>query len=344
MQTGERVMEIRVLRRHGMSIRGIAAHLGISRNTVRKYLREKGEPCYGPRGPAPSKLDAFKEYLRERVRSASPHRLPSTAMIKEIQQLGYTGGLTILREYLHSLCVAAVPEPLIRFETKPGEQMQVDFCIVRSGRDRLSAFVAVMGFSRAAFVRFVSNERLETLLACHEDAFAHFGGVPRKVLYDNMKTVVIERDGHGPGLHRFQSRFRDFADHHGFLPKLCQPYRAKTKGKVERFIHYLKYSFVHPLGSRLRQAGLKLDAFTANAEVGIWLRDTANTRIHATTGLPPVELMIQERPYLAELTPWRAELPPATAIALPTDDLRPLQRGLAVYEALSCPAHPEARQ
>ncbi len=190
------------------------------------------------------------------------------------------------------------PEPLVRFETAPGEQMQVDYCCLRPGKHRLSAFVAVLGYCRAAFVRFVSDERLETLLDCHEQAFAFFGGVPRKVLYDNMKTVVIERDGYGPDLHRFQPQFKDFAEHHGFQPKLCRPYRAKTKGKVERFNHYLKHSFAYPLTTRLKQAGLVLDVTTANAEVGIWLRDVANLRTHGTTGESPAELLKQERPFL----------------------------------------------
>ena len=343
MQTGEEVMEIRILRRHGMSIRGIAAHLGVSRNTVRKYLREKGEPCYGPRGPLPSKLDAFKTYLKQRLASAAPHRIPATVLLKEIKELGYSGGSTILREYLNGLYPLAVVEPLIRYETQPGEQMQVDFCSVRAGSDRLSAFVAVLGFSRTAFVRFVNNERLETLLSCHEEAFAYFGGVPRRVLYDNMKTVVIERDCYGPGRHRFQPGLKDFAEHQGFAPKLCRPYRAKTKGKVERFIHYLKHSFIYPLASRLKQVGLKLDAFTANAEVGIWLRDTANTRIHATTGQAPSVLLAQERLHLGAVVPWLPHFSSVATSRQLIDAERPLQRSLAVYETLSGPS-PEARQ
>jgi transposase len=114
---------------------------------------------------------------------------------------------------------------------------------MRRGADPLSVFVAVLGHSRMAYVQFVIDERLETLMACREAAFTFFGGTPHEVLYDNMRTVVIGRDAYGPGKHRLQPGFRDFAHHHGFLPRLCRPYRAQTKGKVERFIRYLRQSF-----------------------------------------------------------------------------------------------------
>ena len=122
-------------------------------------------------------------------------------------------------------------------------------------------------------------------------AFAFIGGTPHEVLYDNMRAVVIGRDVYGPGKHRLQPGFRDFTHHHGFLPRLCRPYRAQTKGKVERFIHYLRHSFFVPLDSRLRPLGLKVDATTANLEACKWLRDTANMRVHGTTERIPAELL-----------------------------------------------------
>ncbi|MBP1208357.1 hypothetical protein JOD97_006449 [Duganella sp. 1411] len=116
-----------------------------------------------------------------------------------------------------------------------------------------------MGYSRASYVEFVSDMKVATLIGCHERAFAAFGGMPRKVLYDNMKTVVIERDVYGEGQHRYHAGFLDFTKHSGFRIKLCQPYRAQTKGKVERFNGYLRRSFYVPLASRLGQSGLQLD-------------------------------------------------------------------------------------
>jgi transposase len=115
---------------------------------------------------------------------------------------------------------------------------------------------ATLGWSRAAYVEFCTDERIETLIRCQEHAFAAFGGVSREVLLDNMKTVVLERDAHGAGRHRFHPGFLDYAGHAGFLPRLCRPYRACTKGKVERFIRYLKGSFWVPFVAGMKQAGV----------------------------------------------------------------------------------------
>jgi transposase len=165
----------------------------------------------------------------------------------------------------------------------------------RRSAPRLSAFVAVLGHSRGAHVESVADERLETLIACHQNAFAYFGGVPRQALYDNMRTVVVGRDAYGPGRHRLQPAFRDFAHHCSFVLRLCRPYQAKTMGKVERFIRYLRHSFLVPLETRLAQAGLMLDPGTANVEVRKWLRDVANRRVHASTGAVPAEVRYWRR-------------------------------------------------
>jgi transposase len=140
-------------------------------------------------------------------------------LLRELRALGYAGGYSILKVHLASLRPVAKPEPLIRVETEPGRQMQCDFATIRRGRDRLAVFIATLGWSRAAYVEFVTDEWLETLLGCHERAFYFFDGVPREVLYDNMRTVVTDRDRYGPGLHRYNRTFLDFAHHHGFLPR-----------------------------------------------------------------------------------------------------------------------------
>ncbi len=162
--------------------------------------------------------------------------------------------------------------------------MQVDWIEFGKAKNSLSAFVATLGFSRSSYVEFVSNEKLATLIECHKRAFDYFGGVPEEVLYDNMKTVILNRDTYGAGLHRFNKGMLDFAGHYGFRLKVCRPYRAKTKGKVERFNRYIRYSFYNPLVTKLKTSGLVLDVDTANTEVLKWLRDTANLRIHGTTG------------------------------------------------------------
>jgi transposase len=177
----ERAVEIRVLRRQGKSIREIARMLDLSRNTVRRYVRGAGLPHY-EREARPSKLDQYKQYIAERVQAAAPEWIPATVLLRELRALGYPGGISILKDHLATLRPVVKPEPLIRFETEPGRQMQADFATIRRGKDRLAVFIATLGWSRATYVEFVTDERMETLLGCHERAFYFFGGVPREVL------------------------------------------------------------------------------------------------------------------------------------------------------------------
>jgi transposase len=331
MLVTEEAVEIRVLKRQGKSIREIARMLELSRNTVRRYLRSEGVPHY-QREARPGKLDSYKQYLTERVKAAAPDWIPATVLLRELKALGYAGGYSILKEYLATLRPAAKPDPLVRFETEPGRQRQCDFGIIRKGRDRLSVFIANLGWSRASYVEFVTDERIETLLGCHGRAFCFFGGVPHEVLYDNMRTVVTERDHYGPGLHRYNKTFLDFAHHYCFRPRLCRPYRAKTKGKVERFIGYLRRSFYVPLASQLSPEGLTVDRDTGNARVGTWLREVANARVHATTGEVPAVRLGQEREHLQRMSaPWPGLFEP-----LRPQPARPLpqryQHSLQVYE------------
>ena len=334
-------MEMRILKRQGVSVREIARRTGHSRNTVERHLKRKGDAVYTARPAVPGKLDAHKAFVSERMIAAHPERLPGTVLLGELRSRGYTGGITILREHLATLWPVLPVDPVVRFETKPGRQVQVDWAVIRRGSDPLSVFVAVLGYSRTAYVQFVTDERLETLMACHEAAFAFVGGTPHEVLYDNMRTVVIGRDAYGPGKHRLQPGFRDFAHHHGFLPRLCRPYRAQTKGKVERFIHYLRHSFWVPLDSRLRPLGLKVDAATANVEARKWLRDTANMRVHGTTGRIPSELLGEEQGALLPLAAlWQGEVPRPAAVARAGrghPEGVTIQHPLSVYEGLLTP-------
>ncbi len=333
----EGVVEISILRRQGYSIRGIARELGFSRNTVREYLRTGKKPVYSARRPRKTKVDAFKAYITARVKAAHPDWIPATVIHREIQERGYQGSVRTLRNYLVELKPAAKQDPVVRFETEPGQQMQVDWASFRRGKEPLSAFVASLGWSRHNYVEFVTNERFETLKTCHENAFTYFQGVPLEVLYDNMKTVILQRNAYGHGLHRFHPGLWELAKDTGFTPRLCQPYRAKTKGKVERFIGYLRYSFYIPLVAQLKQAELTLDVETANIEVLKWLRDVANVREHGTTGEQPQVRWQQEIP---SLQPYQSK--PDNLIELPVNEsLTPipfepvnLQHDLSVYETL----------
>lgn len=302
-------VQVHVLRKQGWSLRRIAREVGCSVNTVRTHLASEEAPRYERRAGRVSKLAVHEAYLRARQEAAHPQWIPATVLLREIQALGYRGGVSQLRRFLQGLRPAPAPEPLVRFETEPGQQMQVDWVEFRKGSDPLYAFCATLGFSRASFVRFVTDMRVHTLITCHQGAFEAFGGVPQQVLYDNMKTVVIERDIDGAGTHRYHPAFLDYAKHSGFVIKLCRPYRAKTKGKVERFNGYLRRSFYVPLVAQLKAAGLTLDAASANAQVSLWLKTVAHERIHGTTGQRPSQQLVAERAHLQPLPPpWRGDI------------------------------------
>jgi transposase len=333
-------MEIRILRKQGHSFREIAQQTGVAVNTVRRYVADEERPRYKARAPVAGKLDPFKPYLIERIEAARPHWIPATVLTREIREHGYSGCEKLVSRFVRSFKPVPKADPVVRFETEPGRQMQVDW--IEFKRDGLAAFVATLGHSRASFVEYVTDERIETLIACHVRAFEFFRSVPREVLYDNVKTVVIERDAYGSGLHRFHASLWDVAKHYNFQPRLCRPYRAKTKGKVERFNRYLRYSFHVPLVTRLRQAGLKLDRETANVEVWRWLREVANVRVHGEMGFVPAEQLEHERAVLQKLpTPYRGAVAAARPrgaelVALPAraHTVVPPQHALGVYDQL----------
>ena len=157
-------MEIRILHRQGLGIREIVRQTGVSRNTVRKYLRDDTEPKYTERPKRLGKLDAYKDYIGERIEAARPQWIPATAIEREIRALGYQGSIRLIRYYLAELRPRSRPDPVVRFETAPGQQMQVDWGVFRRGQQPLSAFVATLSWSRYSYVEFVTNERFETAL------------------------------------------------------------------------------------------------------------------------------------------------------------------------------------
>ena len=196
-------------------------------------------------------------------------------------------------------------------------------------------FIATLGWSRATYVEFVTDERLETLLGCHERAFYFFGGVPREVLYDNMRTVVSDRDRYGPGLHRYNRTFLDFAHHHGFLPRLCLPYRPPPRARSNASSVTCARAFYVPLASQLSPEGLKVDRDTANVRVGTWLREVANARVHATTGeVPLVRLELERERLLADANSMAGTDFSSCRARRPAPMPRGYQHSLRVYEEL----------
>jgi transposase len=294
------------LHRQGVTVSAIARRVGLDRKTVRRYIvRGLEPPVYGPRKPRTTQLQRFERYLRERI-AAFP-QLTGRRLHRELRDLGYTGGYTILTEFLRDIRPAAAPEFEVRFETPPGRQAQVDFAHFRTvftdepGAERIVwLFSLVLGHSRMLWGRFVLHQDLPTLLRCQAAAFEALGGVPEQVLYDRMRTVFLREDTEAGVV--FNRTLLEFARHYGYLPKACRPYRAKTKGKVERPFRYIREDFF--LGRSFRNIE------DLNTQFRQWLDQVANLRVHATTRRVVVEHFAEERPKLQPLPagPFQAVL------------------------------------
>lgn len=303
---GEVVM-ILDLRREGMSISAIARRVGLDRKTVRRYIdRGLEPPAYGPRERRETKVKRFERYIGERL-AAFPE-LTATRLLREVRALGYGGGYTAVKEVVRALRPSATTGFEVRFETPPGQQAQVDFAHFRTGFDDepetehvVWLFSFVLGHSRMLWGRFVLHQDLQTLLRCHSAAFTALGGVPEQILYDRMRTV-FSREDPAAGHIVYNRTLMAFARHYGYLPKACQPYRAKTKGKVERPYRYIREDFF--LGRQFRN----LDDL--NAQFRQWLDEVANVRVHATTKRVVAEHFAEERPKLQPLPtgPFQAVL------------------------------------
>ncbi len=329
MLEGRDLLMIHDLYRQGLSIQEIARATGQDRKTVRKYLKSGLEPpVYGPRAPRGSLLNPYKDFIRERLQ-ATP-QLSAVRLDREIRALGYGGGHTIVKDFVRAVRPAPPPVFERRFETAPGKQAQVDFAHFRvrfedsPDHERVVwLFSLVLGFSRYLFARFVPGQRTAEVVRCHLAAFAALGGVPREILYDRMKTAVLGEDEAGRVV--FNETLLDLARHHGFTPRACKPYRAKTKGKVERPFRYIRQDFF--LGRTFHN----LDDL--NRQLADWLERVANPRTHGTTGRVVAEAFAEEKPALVPLllspsarsSPWSAASPrtawsrsTATSIPCPT--------------------------
>ena len=304
VKLGEVIM-ILDLHRQGLTVSAIARELGVDRKTVRRYIARGLEPpVYGPRKPRQRLIDLFVSYLRERV-TAYPG-LTARRLWRELRERGYAGGYTAVTDVLRDLRPPPSPGFEVRFETPPGEQAQVDFAQFQviftdepSETRIVWLFSFVLGFSRVIWARFVMHQDLQTVLRCHMAAFAAIGGVPGEILYDRMKTAVI---GETVGSIVYNRALIDFARHYGFQPRACRPYRAKTKGKVERPFRYIREDFF------LARSFRNLDDL--NAQLRDWIDTVANARVHATTQRVVNEAFAEEKPHLKvlPLAPFRSVL------------------------------------
>lgn len=333
MISKETIVEIRILARRGLGVRGIARELGFSRNTVRKYLRGEAVSTGLHQGPGrPRSLAPYEDWLQKRIQAAAPVVLPAPVLHREIAAMGYTGSERTVRRFCAAIRPEPVKEPLIRFETAPGHQAQMDWGEYRLAGRRVYAFLGVLGFSRWLYLEYVDSMQADTLIDCHRRMFAAFGGVPHEVLYDNMKTVVIHRNAYGCGRHRFHDGIWNLARECGFRPRLCQPYRPRTKGKVERMVQYAADNFFHPFVTRLAMEGRVPDLDELNAEARLWSQGVANVRIHASTQERPVDRLKREQ---TAMNPYTGPQPAAEHGSRPLHYPRyPLQRSPREYDAI----------
>lgn len=281
---------IRQAKAEGKTISAISRELGLDRKTVRSALHSEHWRPYS-RAQRSSKLAGHMVWLRER---AAQVNFSARILHQELcLQRGFDGSYEVVKVAVRPLRAQAASAALTqcRFETEPGEQAQIDWGQVKVhlGEQvvRVHIFVMTLGFSRRGYAEGFLHERLDNLLAAHEHAFAHFGGRCEDLLYDRMRTVVHhDREGS-----RLNSTFEAFAQHWGFKIRLCQPYRAKTKGKVESGVKYVKRNFVPGRSFR--------DLEDFNEQLRTWQMEVADVRIHGTTHQRPIDRFQMEAAHLA---------------------------------------------
>ena len=293
--------EIYEMKGQGYSARAIARELGLARNTVLKYLASPEAIAPKPRALRGSKLDPYAEHIDRRMGEGLEN---CVVLLREIRGQGYDGSYSTLLAYAKPRRRGGQPEATMRFETAQGEQAQVDWgnlgYVGTDGKKRrIWVFVMTLGWSRACYVELVRKADTAAFIQCHVNAFEYFGGVPRRCLYDNAKVVTLGRDEHGQV--SWNLRMLDFARRLGFDIRLCQPYRAQTKGKVESGVKYVRRN----LWPSIRFT----DDADLNGQALEWCDVVANARVHGTTHRVPWEMLAEELLHLGRL-PDRATLAP----------------------------------
>ena len=283
----------------GVSKSELARRFGINRATIHHWVKTgqldrdllAGPRVYSPRPPVAHKLDPYKGIIDARL-EAFP-KLSAKRLFDEVRAAGYPGSYESVKLYVRTARPREPVEPVVRFETPAGRQGQVDFGTFTLPWGRRHALVVVLGYSRLLWLSFYPRQTMAVLTEALESAFEAFGGVPEELLFDQMRAVVLSDDrGAGGGL-LLNAEFLRFARHWGFDPRACRPYRAKTKGKVERPIRYIRESFFYG-----RSFANDDDL---NAQAAGWLEGTANVRRHGTTGERPIDRF--ERDERAVLRP-----------------------------------------
>jgi transposase len=279
MISRELVFEIHRLKKAGYKERKIARLLGVGRNTIKRYLLSP-DRVFKSGAPRASKLDNFKSDIQEYLQKDPSVGAP--VVLRLIQDKGYTGKITILREYLHAQRGQVKSKrAYIRIESAPGEQCQVDwgsFGSIAYGdtKRKLYALAIVESYSRMLYVEFTHSQKQQVLHSCLLNAFKYFGGVPQELVVDNMVTAVTDRAGQ---VIRFNDAFLDFLRPLNILPRACNVRSPFEKGKIENSIKYIRRNFMP-----LREYD---DLTDIQAQVLDWLNQVANVRDHQTTGEKP---------------------------------------------------------
>ena len=296
METPEDVAQMLRLKAAGLSIKHIARKMGCSRNTVRRYLRADGWVAY-KRPVRESVLRGLESWLGERLQR---HRGNADVVRQDLErEHGIVVSLRTVERAVEPLRreLRAADVATVRFETAPGEQLQIDFgevtVPIAGERVKVHLFVATLGYSRRPYVAVFEHERQAAWFGGMEGAFHHFGGRPRELLLDNARPLVSLHDARTREV-RFNDRFHAFCRYWDLVPKACAPYRARTKGKDERGVGYVKRNAI---------AGHSFASFPAlEAHLAWWMREVADVRIHGTTGeVPLVRFQAKEAAALRPL-------------------------------------------
>ena len=273
----------------GLKAEQIARELGLDGRTVARWI---DEPRYRPKQSTQraSKLDPYKAQILQWLES---HNYSAQQIFQRLQEDGFDGGYTIVKEYVRKVRPRH-PPAFLTLSFAPGECAQVDWGLygsvaVGETRRKLSFFVMVLCYSRMSYVEFTLSQKMEQFLACHQHAFEFFGNrVPKKIMVDNLKTAVLRRlIGEAPV---FNSHYLDFSNQYGFTIKPCGVRKGNEKGRVESGVGYVKKNLLN---------GLEISDFShLNPAARIWLDTIANVRIHGETHKRPVDMFAEEQPRL----------------------------------------------
>ena len=283
------VAQLFALKALGWGTKRISQETGVSRNTVRDWLRAGEDRRYGGEG-RPGILDPYHFWIQNRFQGGVRN---ADVLRQEFEAMGVSVSLRTVERALRPFRQSweRAQKATMRFETLPGKQLQVDFgekwLQIGGVRQKRYVFVATLGFSRRCYIEIFGSLRQRDWIMGLEHAFRHFGGVPEEILTDNAKPLVLGRRGGRP---QFHPEFEAFCRHWGVIPRACQPFRARTKGKVENGVGYAK-------GNALGRLEWGSDE-ALDEHLIYWMRDVADVRIHGTTHERPIDRFALEKASL----------------------------------------------